>query len=314
MQSSLANFTLGIGQILALLIIAGFAAGYVWGWQRLRHALPALATRLRLVAFSVAILALLLALVWPLPNWSNYLLAMRSLQKVLICMVAAPLLWLAAPVHLFVWGVRGWARHSFVALMSPGPFKRIVQKITQPVVAWFFYVSIFLFWHDPSLARFVLGETRAHTAAPWLLLSAAILFWWPVVDTGPRLYRRFPAWLLVVYLLSVEIANMVAGITIAFSMEPLYPYYTALRAQLGAGALPWNQTIDQIAGGAIVWVFGSLVYISSIVFVLFRLFHKEGSSTPLHLPNWDDHEKFIAPGLEHRAAQNKLRNADLSHH
>jgi cytochrome c oxidase assembly factor CtaG len=190
----------------------------------------------------------------------------------------------------------------------------VIKSISQPLVGWFLYVSVFLFWHDPTLARYLVGEGASHTAAPWLLLSAALLFWWPVIDAGPRFHRRFPAWLLIISLLSVEIMNMVAGITIAFSVEPLYPYYPALRARLPLDALPWSQSVDQIAGGAIVWVFGRVVYISSIISVLFRLFRKEGSTTPQPLPNWDDNAKFIAPGLERRVAQNVLRKADLSHH
>jgi cytochrome c oxidase assembly factor CtaG len=229
-------------------------------------------------------------------------------------MVAAPLLWMALPVHVLLWGLRGWARRSSVSLRLHGWARGLPQIITQPLVAWFVYVSAFLFWHDPSLAQYLLGERAAHTAAPWLLLTAALLFWWPVVDAGPRFHRSFPAWMLIVYLLSVEVANMVAGVTIAFSAEPLYPYYPALRAQLAPDALPWSQLNDQMIGGAIVWVFGSLVYISGIVSVLYRLFRKEGSTTPKPLPDWDDNAKFIAPGLEHRVAQNQLRKADLSHH
>jgi cytochrome c oxidase assembly factor CtaG len=306
--------TLEIGEIIAMLLLVGFAAVYLWGWRRLHRAMPSLATKARLIPFGVAMLALTGALVWPLPDWSNYLLAMRSLQKVLVCMVAAPMLWLSIPVHVLVWGVHGRLRHGFVALMGQGRARRIARAITQPLAAWLFYVSVFLFWHDPSMSQFFLGEHATHAAAPWLLLGAALLFWWPVVDTGPRFHRGFPASLLVVYLISVEIANMVAGITIAFSTEPLYPYYPLLRAQLAPDALPWSQSTDQIAGGAIVWIGGSFVYIPSIVFVLLRLFRKEASNSPLHLPNWDSNDKFIAPGLEHRVPQNDLHKVDLSHH
>lgn len=303
----------GIGESLALLLLAGLAMGYVWGWRRLRRAMPTLATWPRLVAFVIAISALMLALVWPLPGWSNYLLTMRSLQKVLVCMIAAPLLWQSTPVHVLVWGMRGWARHRFVRARNQRWASGLFHTISQPLVGWFVYVAVFLFWHDPTIAQYFLGANTSHTVAPWLLLSAALLFWWPIVDTGPRIHRQFPAWLLIVSLLGVEITNMVAGITIAFSPEPIYAYYPALRAQLPVDALPWSQITDQVAGGAIVWVFGSLVYISSIVTVLFRLFRKEGSTTPQPLPNWDDNAKFIAPGLEHRVAQNTLRKADLKH-
>ena len=35
-----------------------------------------------------------------------------------------------------------------------------------------------------------------------------------------------------------------------------------------------------MVGGAIVWVFGSLVYVAAIVAVLHRLFRRDGSTVP----------------------------------
>jgi cytochrome c oxidase assembly factor CtaG len=307
-----------IGESLAILLLAGLAVGYGLGWRRLHRAMPALATPLRLLVFALSLIALGLALVWPLPGWSNYLLAMRSLQKALICMVAAPLFWLACPIHVIRWGMRDWPIRDRSGHQSGGIkthwWRWLLHKFTQPLFTWFFYVAAFLFWHDPSIAQFALGSNWTHTAAPWLLLAAALLFWWPVVDAGPRFHRTFPTWLFIIYLLSVEIANMIAGITIAFSPEPLYPYYPALRAQLRPDLLPLSQTTDQVMGGAIVWVFGSFVYISAIISVLHRLFRQDGSTRPQPLPNWDDSDKFIAPGLEHRVAENQLRKVDLGHH
>lgn len=311
MQAS--QLSIGVGESIALLLLAALTIGYWQGWARLRQAMPTLATRARLLAFFIGLIAMTLALVWPLPAASNALFTMRSLQNVLLCMVAAPMLWLAAPVHTLVWGQRHWARHPFIQLRRAKWARATIQRLSQPLLAWFIYTTAFLFWHDPTYAHFILGNTIAHTLAPWLLFGAALLLWWPVVDAGPRFQRNFPAWLLIVYLISLEILNMVAGMSIAFSVEPLYRHYTAVRAQLAPDALPWSQSTDQIIGGAIVWVFGSLVYISSIVFVLLDLFRKDGSTTPQPLPNWDDNGKFIAPGLEHRVTQNKFRDADLKH-
>lgn len=306
--------SIGIGESLAILVLVGLAVGYGVGWWRLHRVMPALANPLRLLAFIIALSALTLALVWPLPGWSNYLLAMRSLQKTLICMIAAPFFWLACPVHLIGWGIRGWTGRQAMGLGFHGWSRPLLRSITQPLVAWFAYVAAFLLWHDPSLANFLLGESWLHTATPWLLLGAALLFWWHVVDAGPRYHRSFPSWLLIVYLLSVEVANMVAGMTIAFAGEPLYSHYPTLRAQLAPNALPLSQFFDQMIGGAVIWIFGSLVYISAIISVLHRLFRQEGSTAPQPLPNWDDHNRFIAPGLEHRVDQNRFHKADLSHH
>lgn len=304
--------------IAGTLLFAAALVGYAIGWQRLRRAHRGLATWPRLVAFTFGLTALAAALIWPLPGWSNYLLTMRSLQKVSICMVAAPLLWIGCPLHVMAWGIRGQVRTSLVTVQhSTTRLHRLVKLASHPLFTWFFFVSAFLLWHDPKWARFILGDDWPHYVAPWVLLLAALLFWWPVVDTGPRLHRSLPIWVFTIYLVSVEIANMVTGMTIAFSSEPLYAYYTAARAHPGSATLPLSQANDQMIGGAIVWVFGSFVYVAGVVATLHRLFRREegGEDTAsTHLANWDDHAKFIAPGLEHRVVENRLRNVDLSHH
>src|SRR5690606_34027265 len=127
------------------------------------------------------------------------------------------------------------------------------------------------------------------------------------------LHPRLPAWVLIVYLITVEIPNMVAGVTIAFSSTLLYDHYAAVLAQ-GRAIFPIGAVTDQMVGGAIVSGFGSLVYVASIVAVLHRLFRREGSTAPHPLSGWDSQEKFIAPGLEQRVVQNRLRGVDLNHH
>lgn len=301
-------------QIAGAAIFAAALIFYTWGWRRLRQAGMPLATWPRWIAFSGGILVLGMALIWPLPTWSNYLLTMRSLQKASICMIAAPLLWVGCPLHVTAWGTRGSLRTLLVTVQnSTTRLHRLVKTITQPIFTWFFFVGAFLLWHDPQAARFLLGDTWLHYVAPWLLLLASLLFWWPIVDTGPRLHRALPAWLLIVSLLGVEIANMVTGVTIAFTAEPVYAYYPALRAQFPHITLPLSPLHDQMAGGAIIWVFGSLVYIAGIIATLYKLFRREEINAPKPIANWDDHAKFIAPGLEHRVAENNLRNVDLSH-
>lgn len=298
------------GAAAFLLLATGL---YLWGRRRLRHAQPALATSGRLVALGGALLALTLALVWPLPIWSNYLLTFRSIQKVLIALVAAPLLWLSCPVQTITWGLRGPARRALVNLhRGQGPFPRAVRALTWPLITWFAFLGAFLFWHDPQAVPFLVGDGWFHFVAPWLLFGAATLFWWPIVDTGPRLHARLPAWLLIVYVITVEILNMIAGVTIAFSATPLYAHYATPHAA-GQALLPLTAVTDQMVGGAIVWVFGSFVYIGTVVAILHQLFRRDGSMAPHPPADWDADEKFIAPGLEHRATQNRLRKIDLGH-
>lgn len=308
------DHSIGLWQVSGLGLLAAISTVYGLGVLRLRLAAPRLVTPWRMVAFGAGMVALAAALVWPLPGWSNALLSMRSLQKVLICMVAAPLIWLACPLHVLAWAGGARWRTLFVRLQAatqrPGTF---LHTATQPLVLWFVYLAAFLFWHDPQAAPFLLGDGWFHYVAPWLLLGAALLFWWPVVETGPRRARPLPLWLLLAYVLGVEIANMVAGVTIAFSIEPVYPHYIAVRQSLGEDALPLSMLNDQMLGGALIWVFGSLVYIAAIILILHRLFRLDGATAPQPPVGWDAHAKFIAPGLEERAAYNELHNIDLSH-
>ncbi|MFM7583870.1 MAG: hypothetical protein ACKO9F_14290, partial [Caldilinea sp.] len=50
----------------------------------------------------------------------------------------------------------------------------------------------------------------------------------------------------------------------------------------------------------LIWVAGSAVYLSSIVLVLNRLFHRHKMDGSEPLPGWDADERMIMPGLEHR--------------
>jgi cytochrome c oxidase assembly factor CtaG len=302
--------TFGTWHAAATLLLIFLGAGYARGWRRLHRVDPALANPWRALAFAAALLLVGLALIWPLPGWSVYLLTARSLQKALLCMLAAPLFWLACPVHIFVWGHRGWSRRGLVWLHGHGWASRALRSMTQPMAAWFGFVALFLLWHDPASAQFLLDEGWAHHAAAWLLGASALLFWSHVVGTGPRLHPSFPAWLLLIYLLGAEIANMVAGITIAFTLEPIYAHYPALRLQLGEASLPLSAPIDQMTAGAVIWVFGSIVYIFGMMFVLHALFRRAGSTAPEPLPNWDSHENFIAPGLEHRVVPHRHKKSD----
>lgn len=306
------SITLWQAMIAALLTLV--ASLYLWGWRRLHRAQPTLASGGRLVALAAALIALTLALIWPLPVWSNSLLSLRSLQKVLIALIAAPLIWLSCPVHTVAWGLRGPTRRALIWIhRGQDPVARGLRALTQPLFTWFAFLGSFLFWHDPQAVPFMVGDGWFHYVAPWLLLGAALLYWWPVVDTGPRLHSRLPAWVLIVYLITVEIPNMVAGVTIAFSATLLYDHYAAVHAQ-GRAIFPIGATTDQMVGGAIVWVFGSLVYVAAIVAVLHRLFRRDGSTVPHPLAGWDANDKFIAPGLEQRVAQNQRRGVDLNHH
>jgi cytochrome c oxidase assembly factor CtaG len=132
-----------------------------------------------------------------------------------------------------------------------------------------------------------------------LLGLLALVFWWHVVGAGPRLHKPLAAWMVAILLVLTEILNMVTGVSIAFAGEPIYAHYASAWAAAPAGAR-LDVLGDQALAGGLVWVAGSLLYVSSIVLVLNRLFVEHGEGGPAPALDWDDDDRMIMPGLEHR--------------
>lgn len=293
-------------QPLLVLLLLLTAVPYVRGWRRLHRWLPTFATRRRLLLFCVGSAMLLVAMASPLYWWSNYLLSARSLQKVLLCMVAPPLLWLSAPLVMMRAGVpMVWRRRARPLAAALRRSDGITAPLRQPIVTVLLFVSIFLLWHDPALAGLSLSSNVLHMASLWLLLIVALAYWRQIVGAGAPpgtgLGSTMSGWAAAAYLLAAEVPNMMAGVAVAFIATPLYAHYVDARAAIGP--LPVSVQEDQMIAGAVVWVIGSLVYVSSIVLVVNRIFKREGADQPIARHTWDIDEKFIAPGLEHRLTQ-----------
>jgi cytochrome c oxidase assembly factor CtaG len=284
------------------LVAVGLAATgglYGRGWLRMRRARLALASPLRLTALLAATLLTAFVFLSPLNQWNERYLLARTLQKVLLCLLAAPLFWLAHPWEIIVWGLPSAARRRLTgAVARPSPGKALAVLATQPWMAWLFFNAAFLIWHDRQVANWLLANPAWHTLGLMALGAAAVLFWWHVVGAGPQLHVAFIPWVCALYLVMIEISNMVIGVSMAFSTQPIYAHYAA--THLAAPNLRFDLVADQAASGALLWVTGSLVYIGAILAVLNRVFQKAGSDKAHYHPDWDSDERMIMPGLEHR--------------
>jgi cytochrome c oxidase assembly factor CtaG len=234
-------------------------------------------------------------------SWLNSrFLFLRSLQTVVLCLLAAPAFHLACGYDVLLWGLPDRARRWLRGHLQAGaPAGNIVAAATPVGGVWLAFVALFLIWHEPGVVNWLAPRPSLHTAALTLLGLLALLFWWHVVGTGPRLHKPLAAWMTAILLVITEVINMVTGISIAFAGEPVYAHYAA-----AAAAAPLASRLDvlgdQALAGALLWVAGSLLYVSSIVLVLNRLFIEHGEGGPAPALDWDDDDRMIMPGLEHR--------------
>jgi putative membrane protein len=140
----------------------------------------------------------------------------------------------------------------------------LLRRLTAPVIAFASYNAVLVFWHLPLLYGWTMENHGVHIGEHLLFLGTALLLWWPVA--GPRLGKEGmapPVQLLYLFLAGVPMILVAAFVTLAD--EPLYRFYAEAPRTFGLSPLA-----DQVAGGVIMWVPGSLVYLLAITVVYFR--------------------------------------------
>lgn len=288
-------------RITVLILLTGVGWLYGRGWRSLRRAGSTLGHLIRLCLLCGSALLVLLALFPPLYNVSHELLYVRALQKIMVAMLAAPLFWLACPAHILLRGAPFAWRHSIVhALRADTRSGQLVRLLTSTGVAWMLYVAAIVIWHDPHIVAWTMNGSNLHYLTLAFMFGAALLYWVHIVGTGWHLRRALPGWVIFAYAVGVEIPNMTAGITIAYSSVPLYEHYADIARRIGMDMIEM-----QIWAGGLVWFGGSVVFFFSAVMIINRIFLRHGSSAPEYFPDWDSDDRMIAPGLEHRLREDR---------
>jgi cytochrome c oxidase assembly factor CtaG len=152
------------------------------------------------------------------------------------------------------------------------------------------FIAIFLGWHDPYAYNAALESELIHDLEHLTFFATAMLFWWLVIGAGPRL-RHLSFGLRIGLLIAAVPVNMAAGIAISFASQPIYTYYTSVPRL-------WGLTVmqDQMLGGIIMWIPGTMMYLLAALILLSRVVQAEADKQPLPESEWATDETMIAPG------------------
>lgn len=250
---------------------------YVAGWLRVRRKLASrgkghkLASRWRLAAYLGGLASLLLALLSPIDVLGGQLLIMHMVQHKILVMAAAPLLWLGDPFPIVLWALPSSLRHAVGSLFTRDTwFRRGLTAATQPAICWLVFVFVYIGWHDPSLYDLALRVPWVHNLEHVTFFLAAMLFWWPVVNSAPHLHKPLPYWVRIIYLIAFVPPNAITGVSIATATDVIYPHYATVPHIWGFTALE-----DQAWGGAIMWIWSSEMMIQAAVIMLGVSFYQE---------------------------------------
>jgi putative membrane protein len=278
-------------EVMLLLALAG--AFYTWGWWRLRAPRSStgsaaglnrgrLATGGRLAAYLGGLVILGLALMSPIDVLGGQFFFMHMIQHLLLVMIVPPLLWLASPLPFVMWGLPTVARRQVGEWLRPhSPFRRRLRALTPPGITWMLFVAAILGWHDPGAYQAALKDELIHDVEHLSFFVSAVLFWWHVIYAPPQVHKRLSRGARIAYVLSAVPPNMAAGATIAFSGQPIYTYYVGVPRLWGMSVMQ-----DQMLGGIIMWIPGSMMYIVAALVLIARWLQAEEQKTSLAEDEW----------------------------
>ena len=255
------------------MLTLSIAALLYWsGWWRLRHrGHRQLANGWRLASFSTGVLVLVLALMSGIDSYQSHLFLMHMIQHILLAMIAPLLLLLGSPLPISLWALPQPLRRSMRHLLSRHAlFRRALRAITSPTVVWMLYVGTYWGWHDPAAYNAALSNPLIHNVEHLSFFLTAMLFWWRVTESAPRIHHTFSYGGRVMLVMMVFFVNLAASIAIAMSDQVIYTHYLEVERLWSLSALQ-----DQRIGGLIMWIPGSMMYVIVALTLLVRLMAKQ---------------------------------------
>jgi cytochrome c oxidase assembly factor CtaG len=260
---------------VGLLVVA--AAWYAIGLDRLwQHRRGAGVSMWQAVTFWSGLLVLGVALESPLASAAHERFSAHMGQHLLLLTVAPALLVLGRP-------------EVVLPLALPAAMRRLLHRARAPVhrahrhplamsaaVIAALSAAVWL-WHLPPLFDAAYRHDLVHLAEHATFLAAGYIFWWwvRVLTDGAR---RDQALALAVLVLAM-FPDLLLGAVLTFATVPLYEAQEAAASAHGIDPL-----LDQQAGGLLMLMPMSLLYLAPAAAILLHLLHRdafEASTAPL---------------------------------
>jgi len=246
-------------------------------WRLKRRGATHLVNPWRSVSFMAGLALLWIALMSPIDVLSGQFFFMHMIQHLLLVMLAPPLLLLADPMPLTLWGLPAPLRREIGRWLRPGAtFRQVARALTPPGLVWLYFVAVLVGWHDPNAYNLTLQSDIVHDLEHLSFFFTAMLFWWHVVGAAPHIHRRLSLGVRVGYALAAVPPNALTGIAISFASQPIYTYYQTVPRLWGIDVMQ-----DQMLGGVIMWIPGSMMYLVAALILIARLLRNQEEAASL---------------------------------
>jgi len=249
--------------VVHLLGMRGLAADA----RRRRERLPGTLVR-EAAVFYAGLLAVLLALVSPVAYWAQRFIWVRSVQDVLLAIVAPALIVLGAPWLVLRRSAGHRPREPEAAAVEP---ELALGWLRLPIAVTVAFNLAWCGWHLPVLYDAARAHQWVFACEVITYLGLGVLFWLQLVGSRPSVPRLAPL-RRVTLLVGTAGIGAVFAMVLVFGSAVLYPGYLSSRH------LAPSVVADQQVGGAVLWVIPLVPYFVAMVALLVRWLKDEESA------------------------------------
>ena len=201
------------------------------------------------------LLALWIALDWPIGALGGgYLASLHMLQFLLIALVAPPLILLG--VHQEVW--------DRLARRGVG---RALAAATTPLVGLVALNAVVVLTHLPAIADPMMATQIGSFGIDVLWLASGTLFWWPLVAEAPARPKFVPPLRMGYLVLGIMFSpvTIVLVAVLVFNEHPLFATYE-LAPRVGG----LDSVVDHQIAGLLMTVGGAVITLVGMTTIFFR--------------------------------------------
>ena len=212
----------------------------------------------QIATFTMGVVVIFIALASPIHVISErYLFSAHMLQHVLLTLIAPPLM---------IKGIPDWLIRP---ALRPNWSFRTARALTHPIGAFLAFNIVFSIWHVPALYNASLTNHGIHIVEHIMMISTALLMWWPLTSIIPELPRvSYP--MQMMYLFGLSVAQIIVFGALTFAGEPIYAFYVNAPRVLDISALT-----DQQIGAIIMKVGGGILFLGLLIVTFYRWYGEE---------------------------------------
>jgi cytochrome c oxidase assembly factor CtaG len=283
---ALTSWTVDVPVLLIVLAVAGLYLAGVWRVRRAGQPWPA--------AWMVAFLAggagaLVIATMSFLGVYQHVLFWVRSVQTVLLLLVAPLFLALGRPLSLLIAALPRLGSRVAKAVHSRAARVLTFPAITALVLVIVPFLLYFTPWYEAGLRSDAVRELTY-----FALMAPGLVFFWTLlrVDPVPRAYP----YLVTLWVTGAEVVgDAVLGLAVIATQHLIAgSYYQAL-------ARPWGPSLraDQVIGGGALWILGDIVglpFLAAQLILMIRDDEREAAQVDAELDAGERGESVAAPG------------------